>query len=55
MHGSMYFDILAGRRLEIEAASGAVVRLGRQYGVPTPYNFAIYAALKPFAAGRSVG
>jgi 2-dehydropantoate 2-reductase len=52
MHTSMYYDILAGRRLEIEAASGAVVRLGRSYGVATPLSFAIYAALKPFAAGR---
>jgi 2-dehydropantoate 2-reductase len=52
MHSSMYFDILAGRRLEIDAASGTVVRLGRETGVPTPLNFAIYAALKPFAQGR---
>jgi len=50
-HSSMYHDIMAGRPLEIEAASGAAVRLGRQYGVPTPLNFAMYAALKPFAAG----
>lgn len=52
MHSSMYFDILAGRRLEIDAANGTVVRLGRETGVPTPLNFAIYAALKPFAQGR---
>ena len=52
MHSSMYFDVMAGRRLEIDAASGAVVRLGREVGVPTPLNFAIYAALKPFADGR---
>jgi 2-dehydropantoate 2-reductase len=50
-HSSMYYDILAGRPLEIEAASGAVVRLGRRYGVATPLNFALYAALAPFAAG----
>jgi 2-dehydropantoate 2-reductase len=52
MHTSMYYDILAGRPLEIEAASGAVVRLGRAYGVATPLSFTIYAALKPFAAGQ---
>ncbi len=51
MRSSMYFDVVAGRRLEIEAASGAVVRLGREAGVPTPLNFAIFAALKPFADG----
>ena len=54
LHSSMYFDVVAGRRLEIEAASGAVVRLGRECGVPTPLNFAIYAALKPFADGTPV-
>jgi 2-dehydropantoate 2-reductase len=49
----MSHDILAGRRLEIEALNGAVVRLGRQAGVPTPLNFAVYAALKPYADGGS--
>ncbi len=53
-HSSMYYDILAGRPLEIEAASGAVVRFGRECGIPTPLNFAIYAALKPFAQGQPV-
>lgn len=55
LHSSMYYDILAGRRLEIDAANGAAVRLGDVAGVPTPLNFAIYAALKPFAAGRPAG
>ncbi len=51
LRSSMYFDVLAGRRLEIDAACGALVRLGREVGVPTPLNFAVYAALQPFAAG----
>ena len=51
MHSSMYFDVCAGRRLEIDAACGAIVRLGREVGVPTPLNFAVYAALEPFADG----
>jgi 2-dehydropantoate 2-reductase len=50
-HGSMYYDMLAGRPLELDAVSGTVVRLGRAYGVATPLTFAVYAALKPFAAG----
>src|SRR5262245_19532330 len=49
--GSMSHDLLAGRRLEVEALNGAVVRAGRQAGVPTPLNFAVYAALKPYAEG----
>jgi len=51
--GSMSHDILGGRRLEIEALNGTVVRLGRQARVPTPLNFAVYAALKPYAEGGS--
>lgn len=48
---SLYFDLAAGRRLELEALHGTVVRLGREHGVHTPFNFAIYAALKPYANG----
>ncbi|MCY4365265.1 MAG: 2-dehydropantoate 2-reductase [Chloroflexi bacterium] len=52
MHASMHADIMAGRPLELEALNGAVVRAGMQAGVPTPINDVIYAALKPFAAGK---
>jgi 2-dehydropantoate 2-reductase len=51
MHASMHADIMAGRPLELEALTGAVVRAGQSAGVPTPINDVIYAALKPFAAG----
>lgn len=51
MRGSMYYDLAAGRRMELETLNGTVVRLGRARGVPTPLNFAIYAALKPYAGG----
>lgn len=44
---SMQRDVEAGRPLEIEAMSGAVVRLGQRHGVPTPAHAFIYAALKP--------
>lgn len=48
---SMSFDLMAGRRLELEAINGAIVRLGRQHDVPTPLNGALYAALKLFVDG----
>ncbi len=51
MHASMHADVMAGRPLELEALTGAVVRAGRSAGVPTPINDVIYAALKPFGAG----
>jgi 2-dehydropantoate 2-reductase len=49
--GSMYFDLIEGRRLELDALNGAIVRMGRDLGVATPLNFAVYAALEPYAAG----
>jgi len=48
---SLAADLLNGRRLELESLNGAVVRLGQQAGIPTPLNFAIYAALKPYVDG----
>lgn len=53
-YGSMYHDLAAGRQIELEALNGAVVRLGREAGVPTPCNAAIYAALQPYLAGAPV-
>ena len=52
--GSMAFDLLAGRRLEIEALNGTMVRLGNEHGMSLPFNSAIYAALKPYANGALV-
>jgi len=49
---SMLQDLEAGRRLELEALTGSVVRLGRLRGVSTPVNETIYAALKPYELGR---
>lgn len=49
--GSMAFDLLAGRRLEIEALNGTMVRLGEEHNISVPFNFAIYATLKPYTNG----
>jgi 2-dehydropantoate 2-reductase len=51
VRGSMYYDLAAGRRLELEVLNGTVVRLGGEHGIPTPINFVIYAALKPYLDG----
>ena len=48
---SQLVDLENGRRLELEGLSGAVVRLGRDLGVPTPVHSTVYAALKPFRDG----
>jgi 2-dehydropantoate 2-reductase len=51
MRSSLLIDLSAGKRLEVEALQGAVVRLGRKHGVPTPTIDALYAVLKPHAGG----
>jgi len=50
---SQLVDLERGRRLELEGLSGAVIRLGRQTGVPTPVHRTVYAALKPFIDGTA--
>jgi 2-dehydropantoate 2-reductase len=45
---SLYYDLVHGKRLEIEALAGTVVRLGTTLGIPTPVNRAVYAALLPY-------
>jgi 2-dehydropantoate 2-reductase len=49
---SQLVDLERGRRLELEGLSGAVVRLGKQSGVPTPIHSTAYAALRPFIDGE---
>lgn len=49
---SMASDLERGNRLELEWLTGAVVRLGRELGVPTPVSDTVYAVLKPHAEGR---
>jgi 2-dehydropantoate 2-reductase len=44
---SMQRDLVAGRPSELEAQTGAVVRLGRARGVPTPVHDVLYAVLRP--------
>jgi 2-dehydropantoate 2-reductase len=52
MRSSMLEDLEQGRRLELPWLSGALVRLGRTLGVPTPTHAFIATALKPHVAGR---
>ena len=52
LRGSMADDLLAGKRLEVDALNGEVARLGERLGVPTPSNRVIAAALSPYRDGR---
>ncbi|MFZ1922575.1 MAG: 2-dehydropantoate 2-reductase [Xanthobacteraceae bacterium] len=43
---SMYFDRLAGRHLEVDALTGAIVAAGARHGIATPLNSAFLALLR---------
>jgi 2-dehydropantoate 2-reductase len=51
---SMYFDRLAGRPMEHEALTGAIVAAAERHGVPAPLNTALLTLLRAIndAAGR---
>lgn len=51
MVASMLHDLNAGKPLELERLGGAVVRLGKAAGVPTPTQTFAYNALKPHISG----
>ena len=44
---SLQRDVAAGKPSELDAWTGAVVRLGAAAGVPTPLHSFVYAALLP--------
>ena len=39
-------DIEAGRKTEVEMFAGAVIRMGKELGIPTPYNQMFYHCIK---------
>ena len=47
MVASMQKDIMEGRPSELEAQTGAVVRMGRSLGIAVPTHGFIYASLLP--------
>jgi len=51
LRASTAVDLEAGRPLEIDWVSGAVVRLGERAGVPVPVNTALYGVLVPHKGG----
>jgi 2-dehydropantoate 2-reductase len=54
-HPSMLYDLRQGKRTEIDALNGAVVRLGQSLRVPTPFNQLLTELIKNryhFLAGQ---
>ena len=52
---SMYFDRLAGRHLEVDALTGAIVAAAERHGIATPLNRALLTLLRVIddATGKS--
>lgn len=51
MRASLLIDLSLGKRIEVEALQGSVVRRGLRAGVPTPIMSTLYAVLRPHAGG----
>ncbi len=51
MRSSLLIDLQQGKRIEVEALQGAVVRRAQRLGIPTPILSTLYAVLKLHAAG----
>lgn len=43
---SMHQDILAGRKTEVDMFAGELIRLGKEFNIPTPYNQVFYDLIK---------
>ncbi|AUX10045.1 2-dehydropantoate 2-reductase [Halalkaliarchaeum desulfuricum] len=52
-YSSLHYDLTHGKRMELEALHGSVVRRAREVNVPVPANRAIYAMLLPQQADSS--
>jgi 2-dehydropantoate 2-reductase len=53
MRSSLLIDLSQGRRIEVEALHGAVIRRAAAAGVPVPITSTLYALLKPWATPRA--
>jgi 2-dehydropantoate 2-reductase len=51
MRSSLLIDLSQGKRIEVEALHGAVVRRAERLDVPVPITSTLYALLKPWAGG----
>jgi 2-dehydropantoate 2-reductase len=50
---SIHADRLSGRRMEVDARNGVIVRLGRKHGIPTPYNHMAVVLLETLSRSKA--
>jgi 2-dehydropantoate 2-reductase len=48
---SLLIDLSQGKRIEVEALQGSVVRRAARAGIPVPITATLYAVLKPWSSG----
>lgn len=53
MRSSLLIDLSQGKKIEVEALHGSVVRRAARAGVPVPVMSTLYALLKPWAVPRA--
>ena len=53
MRSSLLIDLSAGKKTEVEALQGSVVRRAEKLGIPVPIMSTLYAVLKPWAFPRA--
>ena len=53
MRSSLLIDLSQGKRIEVEALQGSVVRRSERLGVAAPIMTTLYAVLRPHANGRA--
>jgi 2-dehydropantoate 2-reductase len=49
---SLLADRVAGRPLELDARNGAIIRMGKKHGIPTPMNTAVVALINAAVADQ---
>ncbi len=55
MRSSLLIDLSQGKKIEVEALLGSVVRRAGRAAVPVPITTTLYAVLKPWAGGAATG
>jgi len=54
LYASMYHDLAAGKKIEVEGIFGYVAKTGQRLGISTPIIDLVYAFLRPHASGGTL-
>ena len=54
LYASMYHDLAAGKKIEVEGIFGYVAKTGQRLGISTPTIDLVYAFLRPHASGGTL-